>query len=251
MKLSDYSPTSKFFCIFKGEPGSGKSIAAASFPEPFFLDLDGRIKSVATFYRADPAKLAKIEYDRFTNFFRIKEKLKELKTRCPYKTIVVDSLTALADIIIRQMIMEKGDSGKKVGGQRVASIEDYGGEAAGLMEVIDSLREIYDNHGANIILTAHVLQTEVKDLEQPGKTTYSRSLLTGGKKVAAKLPGYFDEVWHFQVVPSINVADPPSYSVITHHAGSDYAKTSLPLPTRIDFTGKSLYTEVARLLKMT
>lgn len=248
MKITDIKPTEKMFATFKGEPGTGKTIAASSWPEPYIFDVDGRMKPLVTFWK-NKDQINKIEYDTFRSFFRIKDKLKEFRVRCPYKTLVLDSLTSLADAVIRQMIMEKGDSGKKVGGQRVASIEDYGGEASGLLEILDTFIEIHLSQGVNVIWTAHVLQTEMKDVSNPGATSYSRSLLTGGKKIAAKLPAYFDEVWHFQVEPSINVADPPSYTVITRHAGSDYAKTSLPLPAKIDFTGKSLYDEVMRLLK--
>ena len=59
--------------------------------------------------------------------------------------------------------------------------------------------------------------------------------MTGGRKIAAEIPVYFNEAYHFYNTPS------GGFEIITKADGEDWAKTSLPLPERIDFTHKNLY----------
>lgn len=96
----------------------------------------------------------------------------------------------------------------------------------------------------NFILTAHVIKVRE---EGEGKTTHiARYLMTGGKKAGQKVPGYYDEMYHSNVVMGMSASDAPKYTVRTRHSADDTAKTSLNLPTVIEFTDKVFYEELMK-----
>jgi len=239
MNTKDIKIDKRFFCLFKGDPGTGKSIAAASYPKPYFFDMDGRMKSVVNYWRP---RAKEFEYDRFNSFYQVNHRLEEFYSYCPFETLVYDGITSGADQILADMLSTRDKGAKKVlrGGIEMYQIEDYGGESRGLQIVIDNLKAISFKHGINCIVTAHVLTTESTDLKSKVTTT-SRTLLTAGKKVAAKLPKDFDEAYHFDVQANMEVGGDPKYTVVTRNTGWDWAKTALPIDTRIDFTNGSLY----------
>jgi len=243
IKLDD-----RIFALFKGDPGCGKSIAAASFPEPYFFDLDGRMKSVANFWRPRGKKFT---FDHYTSFDPLFDKLEQFSEYCPFGTLIYDGLTSGGDQILNDMLRFRGRSSKKImRGARIEQyqIEDYGGEGRGLQMIVDKLKDISFRKGVHVIVTAHVLTTESTDLKTK-QTITSRTLLTAGKKVAAKLPKDFDEAYHFDIQPGFGPDDPPKYTIVTKNTGWDWAKTALPLPLRIDFTDASLYVIIMKHLE--
>jgi len=237
----DIKLDSRMMCLFKGDPGSGKSIAAASYPNPYFFDLDDRMKSVAHYWRA---RNRKFMYDTYTSFDPLYEKLEQFETYCPYETLIYDGITSGGDQILNDMVSFRSSTNAKkvMRGKRIEQyqIEDYGGEGRGLQMIVDKLKAISRRRGIHVIVTAHVLTTESTDLKTK-QTTTSRTLLTAGKKVAAKLPKDFDESYHFDVQPGFSPDDMPKYTIVTRNTGWDWAKTALPIPLRIDFTNGSLY----------
>ncbi len=255
MDTSDVALDTRFFCLFKGDPGTGKSIAAASYPGhrsnpkigPYFIDTDRRIKSVINYWRP---RGREFHYDHFSNFFQINQKLEEFMGYCPYQTIVLDGITTTGKLLLKTMVDTREAGSKKIirGGIELNQIEDYGGEGKGLDTIINNLQVISLRHAVNVIVTAHVLETSSSNIKT-GQTTVSRSLLTGGKKVAASLPVYFDEAYHFDVKSSMNPDERPRHTIVTHNVGEDWAKTALPIDLRIDFTDSSLYNEVMKQLE--
>jgi len=236
MYLADIEVGSRLFALFKGDPGTGKSIQAGSFPGPiYWFDCDNRMRPVKLFHgqtRTD------IEFDTYhRNYPKFVQKLEYLLNKNSYQTIVIDSLTALTDMIILQSIRSAGQEDRYknvIGGVQIASIEDYNMESGALTQVMDAIRGLK----SNVILTAHVIETSERDLKSK-KVTVSRSLLTGGKKVAAKIPGYFDEAYHFYVLG--NPAGGSRYMVTTTHSGDDWAKTALPIPSDLEVSNCKAY----------
>lgn len=248
-KLAAYVPKLQGSNILgKGDSGSGKSVAAYSFPNCYVFDLDNRVQSVVSYYtrigRTDVLK--NLEYDTYTgnnSILTMMGKLGTFVNRCPYETIVIDTLTSLADSTLHHAIrMRGGEGGKKIAGVETNTIEDYGVENSVVMDIIQVFQALKN---VTCILNAHVLSIEEKTLGGP--TTISRSLLTGGKKVAAKIPGYFGETWHFDTKSNMKGT---KYVVRTQHAGADFAKTSLILPTEIDWTDKVFYEEITKALQV-
>lgn len=247
-KLGNYTPKLEGSNIIgKGDSGSGKSVAAYSFPNVFVFDLDNRVQSVVSYYtrinRLDVIK--SVEYETIVgqgSILKMMQMLGSFVNRCPYQTIVIDTLTSLADATLNHAIrMRGGEGGKKIAGIDTNTIEDYGVENSVVMDIIQVFQSLKN---VTCILNAHVLTVEEKQLN--GATSISRSLLTGGKKVAAKIPGYFGETWHFDTKSNMKGT---RYLVRTQHAGADFAKTSLILPSEIDWTNKVFYEELQSALK--
>lgn len=247
MNTKDLVTGERQFCLYKGEPGVGKSRAAGSFPNPFFFDMDGRMRPLALAY---PGK--DIQYESyFNNFTGMTRKLAELLNYCPYDTIVFDSLTSYSRTtmshMIKSRVADSGDVKKRLqrGGLDVSQLEDYGGETAAITQLLDAMREL--NKKANVILIAHCVDVIERNIKT-NTTTVTRQLLTGGKKIAAEIPAYFDEAYHFYSRPDLGGGN-PDYYVATSAAGIDWAKTALPLPAEFTWTGKNFYELLTELMK--
>lgn len=237
--LEDAGKKDDVMFLFKGEPSGGKSIAAASFPNCYIFDFETRIRSVANYWL--PRGKKDIEYDTYgpKDFAKFDTKMDTLLASCKYETVILDTLTSLSDLILFHVLNLKGADpkikGKKIAGISVNSIEDYGAESSMLTELMMFMRQIKAKYK---ILVAHVVKTEKNDI-QNNQTVVTRSLLTAGKKVAAKLPGYFDEIYHFQQRPDFSMK--PEFMAITMNSGDDFARTSINLPKEIKFTNGNFY----------
>src|SRR5690242_15360255 len=121
------------YSMFKGEPGTRKSTHALSYPGPqYWFSFDQKMNALRIpmkLWSIDPST---IEYDDYSDWSRARNKLEQFQTNCPYKTLVIDSITSCADNILRQTIMLKSGStrksgaeaGKRIGGIAVNEIED-------------------------------------------------------------------------------------------------------------------------------
>jgi hypothetical protein len=239
--IEDALTKEEFLFLFKGEPSGGKSIAAASFPRPYIFDMESRIRSVAAYHY--PRGKRDLEYDTYTreDYPKFDKKWDEFvemskMKRFPYDTVIVDSLTSSADLLLSHVIRLKGleSKGKKIAGIAVNSIEDYNAENAMLSELVQFLQQIRCKYK---ILIAHVIKTEKTNLNDDS-TVVTRQLLTGGKKIAARIPGYFDEIYHFEQKP---VGGRPQFIARTVNSGEDFARTTLKLPKEINFTDNNFY----------
>ena len=234
MKLQDAPVQRKWRIITKSEPGCGKSIFAASFPNVLMIDLDKRIRSIYNFYVNGPKELRKtdIEYEQYDSFFQLDTRLEQLVGNCKYDTVVLSSVTRLVRMIMKTMIDMKGDQkGKKVGGIPVNTVEDYSGETGGLIKVIENLLRL----PCHVILEAHVVVG--KDIKTGLET---RALLTGAAKLGTEIPGYFDEVYHFK--REFDITGNPRYKFYPFGTQVDSGKTAFPnMPFEIDFTNANAY----------
>lgn len=238
------------FALFKGEPGTRKSTAALSFPTPqYWIPTDDKMNALILPAKNFGINFADINYDKFQDWNSILKKLNELQVKCPYKTVIIDSITSLGDVINRQTIKFKtgtttkaGDEkGMRVGGIPVNTIEDYKAEASAFQELISTLKDIKNFHNVNIILIAHVVGE--RKIDDVGITHHARTIITGGKTISGKISAYCDETYHFNVEREIDISKPGKYTLFTTHVGDDFARTALPLPTKIEFNDKSLYKE--------
>lgn len=247
-------------CLFKGDPGTAKSPAAASFPEPYVLDLDGRIDSIINYWAP---KQKDVKFDTIINNYpKLCEKMEALLRYHSYGTIVLDSITTLARSLHALIFQARGAGaqieqrrGKDKDGERERvymnsatipgqfkgiprlEIDDYMTENNGIIQILDGLRVLHNGgKGCNVIVIAHVVEVENKDLKN--RVTRTRSIMTGGRKIAAEIPVYFNEAYHFYNTAAAG------FEILTKADGEDWAKTALPLPERLDFTGKNLYEEI-------
>lgn len=237
MNTRDLTVGERLFILMKGEPKTGKSVAAHSFPNTYTFAIDYRMESVKHFY---PDR--DFEYDHFDNLIQVNKRIEDLKLNCPWDTLIFDGITSYSNLAISCMIDHRAPSpGSKTvrAGIPVAEVEDYGGEARALTMMLDGLRAISIKHKKHVIVIAHVLNVENYNLKT-NTTSVSRTLLTAGKKIAAAFPKDFNEVYHFDVQTNLETGE-PEYIVYTKHQGVDFAGTALPLSTRINWTNKNFY----------
>jgi len=230
------------YCLFKGEPGTRKSTAALSFPGPlYFFDWDMKMDALKLPIRAWGLNPSDINYDSYSDWNKPLAKLKQLQLNCPYKTIVIDSITSCADAINRQTLAIKGGAGggKMVAGIPVNGFEDFNAEESALKEMISITKDIRDYHKCNIVLIGHIIQKDVKDVN--GNTHMARILLTAGKGIAQKIPAYCSEIYHFNIEKGFDASKGGQYALLTTHTGDDFARSSLPIADKIIFGSDPLY----------
>ena len=237
------------YCMFKGEPGTRKSTQALSFPTPqFWFSWDRKMNGIVLPMRKWGIDPKTISYEDYDDWNKPRQKLEQLQVNCPYKTLVFDSVTSCADMTLRQtMKMKYGvtrssgqAAGKLVAGIAINEIEDYNAESSALQELIALTKDINIYHKVNVVLIAHVMKAEYRDTAK--KITHiSRSIVTAGKNVAAKLPAYCGEVYHFNIKAGMVEGMGGEYSLLTEHTGDDFARTALGLDREIVFNDKPLY----------
>ena len=237
------------YCMFKGEPGLRKSTQALSFPGPqYWFSWDRKMSGILLPMKKWGIDPKSIHYDDYDDWNSGKKKLETLQVNCPYKTIIIDSLTSMADMTLRQTMKVKygttkgsgGAAGKLVAGIAVNEIEDYNAESSAIQELIALTKDIHNFHKVNVILIAHVVKAEYRDTTK--KTTHiSRQIVTAGKNVAAKIPAYCGEVYHFNIKQGFIEGAGGDYSLLTTHTGDDFARTALELDKEIVFGDKPIY----------
>jgi hypothetical protein len=236
------------YCLFKGDPGLRKSTQALSFPQPsYWFSWDRKMNALKIPMRAWNIDPKQIQYDDYDDWTKARTKLEKFQLECPFRTLVIDSITSCGDSIMRQMLKMKygatrksgADAGKSIGGIAVNELEDFNAESSALHELISLTKDIHKFHKVNIVLIAHVISIENTPIG--GKTTISRSIVTAARKIAAKIPAYCDEVYHFDLEKSFDESKGGEIRILTTHTGTDFARTTLPLPESIKFGTKPLY----------
>lgn len=243
MKLSDYKTgfdqPSTF--LFTGHTGSGKTVAAGSFARilgeikktMYVFDFDSRIAPLAVHY---PERLGLIEFDPYPKkgMSAFKSKIESFVNQgCPFDVILFDSITFLARSAVGHMIDSRERAGKVLGGWRVSDIEDYGGETAVLMQLLDAVQMLKMRHGKTVIVTAHLLPPD------PNASDLAR-VVTGGKSIAPVIPGAFDNVFYFST--KRKTLDGPSERVVQTTSSDIYmARNIFGLPQELIWTGKDFF----------
>lgn len=230
------------FSMFKGEPGTRKSTAALSYPLPqYWISTDQKMEALKLPALRWGINMKEVHYDDYTDWTKADSKLEQLKVNCPYKTIIVDSVTSMGDAMTAETRKLKAGGGKKIGNVEVSGFEEYNAEASSFQKLIASLKDIHKYHKVHIIMIAHVVGQRKSD-DGNSHTHHSRVIITGGDKIAGKIASYMTEAYHFNVKASFDAdAGKGQYGLYTTHTGNDYARTSLPLDRNILFNDDPLY----------
>jgi hypothetical protein len=217
-KLSDRQQENRFIAMFVGLSGTGKTVAAASFPKPaHFDDFDGRIGGAQVPW----LDLNGITYEFYPPkaeglITKINKRLEEMLTASKLvpaivqlpTTHVTDSLTKQTYAFVCQSIplthsTKKDDSGKSfragkwIGPIAMAGPEDYGLEAQATYDYLAFMKSMPIQ---NVIFTAHYVDRyERSDPEN----SYSESIVVGKKlsirdKIGTNVQGDFDHIFEFE-----------------------------------------------------
>ena len=248
--LSNVDPTIQY-CMFKGEPGTRKSTHALSYPrKQFWFSWDRKMSGILIPAKKWGIPLNEIDYEDYDDWTAARVQLEKFQVTCPYKTLVFDSITSCADMTLRQTLkMKKGTTrssgaaaGKQIAGIAVNEIEDYNAESSALNELIALTKDINSYHKVNIILIAHVMEASYQNTTT-GTNRISRTIVTAGKRVAAKIPAYCTEVYHFCIEKGMVEGAGGKYVAITENTGDDFARTALGLPRQFELGEDPLYTK--------
>lgn len=237
--------------LAKGFSGTGKTVfgCGKEFRPVYVFDFEGRMESVATYYKDN---LKDIFYNHFPlteGFFKIDKKMDAIVARPEYKTVVASSLTSfIRNVLIhlkRTSNERVGEGGKtkgvrKKGGIQANILEDYNFEDAAIIDELIGFFQILKSQGVNVILEAHITPYEIKTInEDTGEKDLQTimEILTKGKKAPAEVPGWFNEVWLFEKVAGQEWDSAPRYRINTKGTGSSSCKTSFNIPS-FEWTGK-------------
>jgi len=249
--LDEVKPATRFKAMHVGRSGGGKTIGAASLaqicPEKekiYIFDLDGRIRPIIKMYSPDVAR--KIDFDSYKPdaFEKLWDKIGWLLDNPDrYWGVILDGLTMLADMTIGYSIglsSDRKSDKMKVGVLEMPEIQDYKAEQRGVSAILDELRT-YPRH---FILTAHIVTTQYRIMTKVGgksvqEDRIERNVVTQGRKVAPKVPIYFDEIYLFKPTMPGLLGDPPKFEVYTcANEFYEECRSALSLPTMIDWTMK-------------
>lgn len=242
--LADVDPNS-LMTMLKGEPGTRKSTVALSYPGPqYWFSTDQKMEALALPAKLWGIKPNTINYDDYIDWDKPRAKMEQMRVNCPYKTIILDSITSSGDAMTSQVKKakkaDKEGGGKTIGGIPVSGLEEFNAESGAFQEMIALLKDIQKYHKIHVILIAHVLGVR-KDDPNNKLTHHSRVIVTGAERISAKLASYMTEVYHFNIKPAFEADKEGEYTLRTVHTGNDYARTSLPLAQEVSFNDQPLY----------
>jgi len=159
-----------------GDAGMGKTSLAASFPNPIFIRAEDGLQAIPLETRPDALPLLSGADDLW-------EQLQALITEeHNYKTLVIDSVTALERMFIQYVIDSDPKKPKSIN-------QAMGGYGAGLSAVATMHQRVRkaagilnERKGMHVVFIAHA---ETETLELPDQDPYTRYSLRLGKKSVA------------------------------------------------------------------
>src|SRR5574338_587230 len=260
MRASDLVPDTNISMLFKGPPGYGKTLAAASFAllGPTYIayfDKKKPIELLTYFTRARFGEkadkiLSNIEYDIYggNNAHEYLNKIIQLSNDCRYTTVITDSVTNLTASAVNWSMGFRKAGGKKDKENKnapamVPDFDEYKVETSLVSQALD----LQKTFTCNIIWTAHPLPgIKIEGAGASVKVTKTNPIVTYGTKVAGMIPGNFTEIYHFSQLSQWNSETAKStkrFVVSLEAIGDEYAKSPLLGDSikELDITDKLFY----------
>jgi hypothetical protein len=244
--ILDIDPMQKFMAFFVGPNGSGKSIAIASWMKlgsVYFFDYDGRMNSVANWYKKRGLKPGQLLFDTYgpENLKDALDKLKQFTQSCPHAAIVLDSFTAMTITAVtfsmyRRMAKSGVNMPKETKGDLlVPDWDEWNGEAMYVTMALDMCKQIAAA-GTAVFWTGHPVQRmNIKEEGNRQKISYQTKYAAFGHKSDSLIPLYFNEIYAFY--PETDLQTNKVHRICqTQPYGEIAAKTAFDLPVRLDWT---------------
>ena len=187
-----------------GKSGTGKTTFGASFPKPFFLDIDGGLLSV----RGQDVSYVDLTPGRGVTWPNILDAIAEGK-KDDYESIIVDSLTGLADLCMESVLQLNRRSGQK------PNFDDW---AAYANKTKDFLVRLLAS-GKNVLLICH----EAPDKDELTGHVWMLPAIQGQMK--SRISNYFDEFYHAEVEQTHG--KPANYRLLARPSSIYTAKSRL------------------------
>jgi hypothetical protein len=186
--------------ILWGKSGSGKTVLASTLPRPMlYMNFDP--KGVASISKQDDITVLDLsamthnDVPLFKEGERAETELRNLlKANPQFKTIVVDSVTAFAQMALTHMILSgKGNGGKFNATMEAPGLAAYGGRNRIVLSTVRSLLRVAGEFNKHICFVCHE-DTPNKDKDG---VVESITLMLGGS-LPQEVPLQISEVWHVE-----------------------------------------------------
>jgi len=187
-----------------GKSGTGKTTFGASFPKPFFLDIDGGLLSV----RGQDISYVDLTPGKGVTWPDILDAIGEGK-KGDYESIIVDSLTGLADLCMESVLQLNRRAGQK------PNFDDWAAYANKVKDFIVRLLA----SGKNTLLICH----EAADKDELTGYVWMLPAIQGQMK--GKISNYFDEFYHAEVEQA--PGKPANYRLLARPSSIYTAKSRL------------------------
>lgn len=205
--LSEYKESHFIKLFLMGDAGTGKTVAACSFPGPIkFYDFDGKISSAYSYLKKNnPKKLEEIDFEScvpsdgigsayakmdaslepILNEYKKTGKLSDGKFE--YKTLVIDSTTIMAEDLLNWLLaFEKGiKRNTTIKSRAVPGQQDYLIFAPTFASLLHELLPL----PWNVVMTGHI------SVKQDDKTGEIRRGAAIPGRMSGQIGIYFNEVY--------------------------------------------------------
>lgn len=144
-----------------GEGGCGKTTLGLSFPNPIVIDTDGGLEGDAVIGANGEEWRPETWRDLNALYFWLKE---QIKTK-GYQTIVLDSISELAVLILHESmsIPTKGRAAAAENSELIsAEQQDYGRVNYALDNFLTKLKLLSKSHGVHIVITSGVREKDIE-----------------------------------------------------------------------------------------
>lgn len=168
-------------CTILSDAGMGKTSLGATFPKPIFIQAEKGVKSIPEDRRPDAFPVIKDVEELWKQLAAL------INEEHDYKTVVIDSATALERIFAQKVIDDDPKKPKSLN-------QACGGYGAGYEAVAQLHRRVRNaasmlqDKGINVVFLAHA---EIENVDLPDVDPYGRYTVRMHKK---SLPYYIDDV---------------------------------------------------------
>lgn len=250
--MIDVDPLGKFMALLTGHNGSGKSVAIASWMKRgpvFFFDFDGRMASVANWYKQRGLPRGLLKYQTFgpDNIYEAYKLLESFIEYCPYSAIAIDSFTAVTVSAVTFSLRRRGNKGgvslptTSKGDMVIPDWDEYKGETVYVTMMLDICKTLAAN-GIAVFWTAHPITSTKIEKVAGGADRYGKQTRYAayGNKTDSLIPIYFNEIYHFTTEYDFRTNSNKRWC-FTQPNGEINAKTALNLPVQIEWTDGNFY----------
>jgi len=253
--MMDVDPLAKYMAMFVGPNGSGKSIAYSSWIKKgsvYIFDFDGRMASVANWYKQRGLKQGQLTYDTFgpDNLYEAFVKLDKFLDRCDHALIAVDSFTSFTVSAVMYSLRNRDKKGGvdaaklSKGNMVIPDWDEWNAEAVAVTRFLDICKSLAAKKCA-IVWTAHPVQsTKIVGKTYSVQTKYAAY----GHKSESLVPIYFNEIYNF-VTEWNPQTDKVERLCLTQPMAGVNAKTALNIPEKIEWTDKDFYQTFIQLVQ--
>lgn len=233
---SSYKVSNSFALLLVGEPKTGKSNLAMSFPDPYFLDFDDNLASAVRrispskkFFFTSRSSILSQPPEKVWDF--IESEVKSAAINPQIKTLVLDSTTTLSGILRDYLLTRLRMGGVKLRTDTVDDqlrIADYGTVATFILRLV----ALFRSSGKFVIWTNH------QRIEKDEITGALRYQLNIPGQLSSTLGGYFTDVWATTSTPQ--PGNKVKFAIRTKPTGTHISLgASFPIDSEIDITDKS------------